>query len=459
MNIVPDPDKVTRKVAKSGVKKTTGECLIAGLICAAVGGGICFVIKGVMSHYKKKEQNNVSANKRKETKTASSCRMEENEALHTHRIDEMHEQTLQKKEVINAKKEADIERIEKRAQLRKERDAAKANPISANINLGDRIENYHEAVQNGTVDGSKERILGFPWLREGYDTGFAGPTDCGKSTFIMQVAIALAKGRCDVKLSPEWHDISPMSVVMFSLEQSNSEIGTYYGSVINDLSTLNLYAGSQIAPAQIITIVEENMRKAGESGIVVIIDNYTKLASQADSKEMRWFYVKLEQLRMEGLKAAKPLTLLKVYHAKSDWKLSTPLTPSNVKGDKKNVDFTNNFLYFTYCKLGPDKRVLGFMKLKHGSKETISILEYADTEINQFRYVGEGSKKDLGESQMEGGGVDNKQGPGRKSEYSFEDIKLLYDMVQSGECTYKEVEEAYGISKSAIKKRIQRSKK
>lgn len=60
---------------------------------------------------------------------------------------------------------------------------------------------------------------------------------------------------------------------------------------------------------------------------------------------------------------------------------------------------------------------------------------------------------------MEGGGVDNKQGPGHKFKYSFEDIKLLYDMVQSGECTYKEVEEAYGISKSAIKKRIQRSKK
>lgn len=60
---------------------------------------------------------------------------------------------------------------------------------------------------------------------------------------------------------------------------------------------------------------------------------------------------------------------------------------------------------------------------------------------------------------MEGGGVDNKQGPGHKFKYSFEDIKLLYDVIQSGECTYKEVKEAYGISISVMKKRIQRSKK
>ena len=68
------------------------------------GGGICFVIKGAMSHHKKKEQNNASLNKQKDTKTASSCRMEENEALHTHRMDEI----WQAKEAINAKKEIGI---------------------------------------------------------------------------------------------------------------------------------------------------------------------------------------------------------------------------------------------------------------------------------------------------------------------------------------------------------------
>ena len=204
MNIIPDPDKVAKRVSESGGKKAAKDYCIAGLICAAFGGGICLVIKGAMSHHKKKEQNNASLNKQKEIKTASSCRMEENEALHTHRMNEMHEQTVQKKEVINAKKEADIERMEKRAQLRIEKDMAKESLTSSSTSV---IESYHEAVQNGTADANKERALGLPCLSIGHDTGLVGPTDCGKSSLLMQAAIALAKGRCDVNLSSEWHDI------------------------------------------------------------------------------------------------------------------------------------------------------------------------------------------------------------------------------------------------------------
>lgn len=105
----------------------------------------------------------------------------------------------------------------------------------------------------------------------------------------------------------------------------------------------------------------------------------------------------MDYLRRLGLEKGKPLTPLKVCHAKSDWKLTNPLTPASVRGDKRNVCFTNNFLYLTYCKLGSDKRVLGFMKLKHGNKEAVSILEFVGTKIDQFRYVGKGGKKDLSE--------------------------------------------------------------
>ena len=54
-----------------------------------------------------------------------------------------------------------------------------------------------------------------------------------------------------------------MPVVVFSLEQSNHEIREYYGSVIDNLSTLKLYAGSRITPAHIITVIKEEMEKAG----------------------------------------------------------------------------------------------------------------------------------------------------------------------------------------------------
>lgn len=93
--------------------------------------------------------------------------------------------------------------------------------------------------------------------------------------------MALARGRCDVNLSSEWHDIPPMPVVMFSLEQSNHEIREYYGSVIDNLSTLKLYAGSRSLLPILSLIIKEEMEKADGSGVVAIIDNYTKLEERA----------------------------------------------------------------------------------------------------------------------------------------------------------------------------------
>lgn len=442
-------DFAIKFIKELGVKKTVG-------IVIAVASG-CYLYNKIGSRCKIKEQTNKSQNKREEIKVASSCKMQESEQLHNFHIDEEREKTAQKKEIIIAQKEADIEKIEVRNRLRMERDAVKVSPVFTEANINDKIESYREAIRNGTIGKNVGKILGFPWIREGYDIGLVGPTDCGKSTFVMQVAIAIAKGKCDVKLASEWCDIPPTPVLLFSLEQSNEEIDTYYGSVINDLPMLEIYAGSQITPKMIIDVVKEKVLKMNNTGIVVSIDNYSKLEEMAGVKAMRLFCKELDDLRNQSLKVGKPITLFKVYHAKSDWNPTKPLTPASVRGDKKNVLFTNNFVYFTYCKHGSDKRLLGYMKLKHGNKETVSILEYAGTKIDQFHYAGKGSKEDLGEASTEGKSCDAKQGPGRKSEYSLDEIKILYDMVQAKGCTYAEIEGIYGIKKSTIKKRIQRN--
>lgn len=459
MTLIPDPNRIIQTIAKLGTKKATKYAFIGAGYTLLVGGPIYYVLTSVKSHAKTKEQNNASANKQKEIECISECKMQEEGQTHDHRMEENEQVHEHHMEEIEAKKNADIEILVKRAELRKERDVAKANQPLVDLHLNSIPESYHEAVKNGTVHVSRERTLGFSWLREGYDTGLVGPTDCGKSVFVMQVAMALARGRCDVNLSSEWHDIPPMPVVMFSLEQSNHEIREYYGSVIDNLSTLKLYAGSRITPAHIITVIKEEMEKAGDSGVVAIIDNYTKLEERAGVKAMRQFCADLDCLRQQGLEKGSPLTPLKVYHAKSDWKLSSPLTLASVRGDKKNVCFTNNFLYLTYCKQGSDKRVLGFMKLKHGNKEAVSILEFAGTKIDQFRYVGKGGSNDLGEptepSEESG---DNKVGPGRKSKYSLEEVMGFYNKVQAKECTYKDIERNYGISRSAIRKRVYRAR-
>lgn len=82
--------------------------------------------------------------------------MEENAQVHEHHMEE-----------IEAKKKADIEKMEKRDELRKDRDAEKANQPLVGLHLNGIPESYHEAVKSGTVHVSQERSLGFSWLREG----------------------------------------------------------------------------------------------------------------------------------------------------------------------------------------------------------------------------------------------------------------------------------------------------
>ena len=69
--------------------------------------------------------------------------MEENAQVHEHHMEE-----------IEAKKNADIEKMEKRAELRKERDAAKANQPLVDLHMDSMPESYHEALKNGTVHSS-----------------------------------------------------------------------------------------------------------------------------------------------------------------------------------------------------------------------------------------------------------------------------------------------------------------
>lgn len=56
-------------------------------------------------------------------------------------------QTDQKIEVINAQKEADIEKMKLRNELRKERDAAKAVSTFVDGDGTDKIESYREAMR------------------------------------------------------------------------------------------------------------------------------------------------------------------------------------------------------------------------------------------------------------------------------------------------------------------------
>ena len=88
MKLIPDSNNIARITGIPGVKKTTEYLFIGTGLTLVVLGSVCYFITAIKSHGRIKEQNDVFANKQKEIEIASLCKMQMNEQLHIHRMQE-----------------------------------------------------------------------------------------------------------------------------------------------------------------------------------------------------------------------------------------------------------------------------------------------------------------------------------------------------------------------------------
>ena len=88
MKLIPDSNNIARITGIPGVKKTTEYLFIGTGLALVVLGSVCYFITAIKSHGRIKEQNDVFANKQKEIEIASLCKMQMNEQLHIHRMQE-----------------------------------------------------------------------------------------------------------------------------------------------------------------------------------------------------------------------------------------------------------------------------------------------------------------------------------------------------------------------------------
>ena len=88
MKLIPDSNNITRIIEIPGVKKTTEYLFIGTGLALVALGSVCYLITAIKSHGRIKEQNDVFANKQREIEIASLCKMQMNEQLHIHRMQE-----------------------------------------------------------------------------------------------------------------------------------------------------------------------------------------------------------------------------------------------------------------------------------------------------------------------------------------------------------------------------------
>lgn len=444
---------------KEGTKTFLHGCKPVLILAAIVGGTIAVYKIGsncidtcLKSKTKRKEQEEASALKKDEINLSHNCNM-----------DELDKQTDGRVKVQQDKKEIDKELIILREKLRRERMEIKnENSESGGMTI---IEDFHTANYHGHISTEGTRYLGFPWLKMGYTTGLAGPTDIGKSTLLIQIATSIAKGKCEIPMCADWQLDAPTHVIYISLEQSYEEIQEHYGdSVKGTEGFLHLYCG-QYSPDQISQIVITAVKKFGSEGVVLFLDNYTKLREYSTDKEIRNMDHKLDTLVQTGQRSGKPMATLKIFHTNAMYDESKKFETKYIRGDKAIVCCTNDFVFFTKCKLGEDKRILGYLKGKHIDKSRVHVLEYANTKVDQYRYVCDALEKDvlcpksrpLPQEAIPTLFYPTKKG--RKPTITLELAQQLQDQVTRGEKTWREIEQETGHKKSKIKERLRSNRK
>lgn len=463
-NFTQSPRQVDQFVKENGTVKGILKflgCSAIAISVSLVGYGIKIIWK---SHCDKKTklatQDNKSSNNIKEQNNASSNRQREQDHASQNKINEIKAQSEADLAKIKAANEAKLSEIDRREDRR----AARTQKMQL-ISHHDTVESYAEAKANGHLTGENEKFLGFPYFKVGYSRAFVGAANVGKTTYILQEAVAIAGGHCNVPLTANWVPIPPVHVIVFSLEQTMWEIEEHWGAAIDRVkSHLHIYCG-QTSPKQIIATVKNYLEISNEYGVVVYIDNEGKLEEYASCQEIAEMNRELEHIRQTAFKTQHPLTTVKVYHTSSDYDPSKRFTLKSVRGNKNNVNLNNDVMFITHTNQGEDKRIVGFLKNKHGKVGRVNVIEIAGTDVDQFRYVGEAmeadvlcSKKEVTES-VNHAVVFNPHKPGRKPTITVEQAQELQDLVTRGEKTWAQIQKETGHSKSKVKECIRSSKK
>lgn len=188
-------------------------------------------------------------------------------------------QTMQKEHDLK-KDFYDYKQAEK--EKKQQQKQAKSSP-----GLDEWLQQYRQAVPQADTRLAEEYALIFPWLTEGYDIGLVAPTNCGKTTLMMQVAMDLTRGEYTHKLAPGCSKIQPVRVLYFALEQSQKDIDRHYGNIRNTLPMLTVYDGATWKTADMIEIIKREMMACRGRGVVVIIDNWTKLRKKKQASHSR----------------------------------------------------------------------------------------------------------------------------------------------------------------------------
>ena len=425
-----------------------------------VGGGVILIASGLGIRYYFNNKGNNS--KHRNAKDLAQQKHENAMALY------------------NRKSENRIKEVERKYELKKEfYDYKKAQTdTSANFDYTDdqvlsgedaSVASYDEIVSGKDV-AVEDLRLGLRSFHIGEDCGLIGRTQIGKTTWVLQYSMSLARGyqEDDAKLTSDWKLSQPMTVLYFAFEQDRTYFKSKYGKFLKRLP--NFFIELNTNPEDFKTIrrkIISMQNSIGSRRLLVVFDNITKMKNTGKGNR-KGFFKWLDSYRLECASKDIPITYLKVYHTQGRYRDDIPLDSTTNYGIKTDLFFSQSLVGFGLCR-GGDGRQRYIKELKNklepdGEKRNLSIYRFAGKEVPLYEYINEAvecdvlpSKVDLvrGSDSMEVGGQKVSQNPpkrGRREIYSPNELLTIHEEKGAGS-SWREIFECRGWTFSKNKKR------
>ncbi len=323
-SIAAAADSVTRNGEKNTV--LGWKLIVSGcILITAAGIGIRHLFKGM------------------EKDAASKRNMELEDRKFKNRIKELNHKDKLKKGLIDYR-------------YRNNKVTSEFNP-NATVDTTDEnasVATYDDLV-SGELINNKDLRLGVRHFHIGEDCGLVGRTQIGKTSWLLHVAIAIARGYQEdgASLSPDWSLKQPMKVLYFAFEQNRGFIKTKYGKFIKSVPNLHIEVKTSAFDFQSMQKkIVKMQNEIGDCRLLVIFDNITKMKSSKDKDEKRAFFQWLEAYRVECESKGVPITYIKVFHTQGSYKDYMPLDPTSNYGLKEDMYYTQDLVGFGMCKGG-----------------------------------------------------------------------------------------------------------
>ncbi|MBQ0074189.1 MAG: AAA family ATPase [Prevotella sp.] len=222
----------------------------------------------------------------------------------------------------------------------------------------------------------------------------------GKSTFAMQMALALAKGK-DLKLFSEYNrsaeDISPHHVLYLDYELSAIQIKERYRGV--SAPTLHWLGTCRSKnTSDCMKLMEEYLLKIPEGEeVVVFVDNLTKIGcGYSQPTEAKELYARLDGLKhTQKNKHGRTLTVILVTHTQKDVKPGAPLTQNDYSGAQDIIISADGVFAIGPTKFGNDTKYLKVLNNRNAIEpDTVSVIKHVNQPYSRFEVVSEMSEAD-----------------------------------------------------------------